>query len=194
MTQDEALDRLRHGSVVEKRGAAMALASVGDAGATPALAETLAANDPALVGLAERALWEIWCRSGVPEVDALLREGIAAMERQNYDSAVALFTTVIGMAPDFPEGYNKRATVYYLAGQHRLAIADCEVTLRLNPLHFGAASGQGLCHAALGEFDKAVACFRRSLTIHPHLASVRQNLATALRAQVAGGNGHGLTE
>src|SRR5574341_587811 len=143
MTQDEALHRLRHGSAVEKRGAAMALASIGEASAASALAEALAASDAVLVGLAERALWEIWSRSGVPEVDALLREGIAAIERQNNDSAVALFTTVIRMAPDFPEGYNKRATAYYLSGRYRLAIADCEATLRLNPLHFGATSGQG---------------------------------------------------
>lgn len=87
----------------------MALASVGDAAAMPALVEALAADDAVLTALAERALWEVWCRSGLPEVDALLHEGMAAMERENYDSAVALFTTVIGMAPDFPEGYNKRS-------------------------------------------------------------------------------------
>lgn len=191
MTQDEALDLLRHGSIVQKRAAAMTLASIGDAGAAPALAEALATDDAVLVAFAEHALWEIWCRSGVPEVDALLREGMAALERQHYDSAVALFTTVIQMAPEFPEGYNNRATAYYLAGQHRLAIADCEVTLRLNPLHFGAASGQGLCHAALGQFDKAAACFARALAIHPHLAAARQNLVAARRGQAAGGNGHG---
>jgi len=191
MTQEEALERLRRGTILEKRGAAMRLAEIGDADAAPAMAEALASDDAVLVGLAERALWEIWCRSGIPEVDAVLREGMAAMERRNFDSAVALFTTVIREAPDFPEGYNKRATAHYLAGRHRLAIADCEVTLRRNPLHFGAASGQGLCHAALGEFDKATACFRRALEIHPRLEAARQNLAGALRARVAGGNGHG---
>jgi len=191
MTQAEALARLRHGTIVEKRGAAMRLAAIGDAAAVPVLAEALTSKDTVFVGLAERALWEIWCRSGIPEVDAVLQEGMAAMERGNHDSAAALFTRVIQMAPDFPEGYNKRATAYYLAGQHRLAIADCEVTLRLNPLHFGAASGQGLCHAALGEFDRAAACFRRALEIHPRLAAARQNLAGARRAREAGGNGHG---
>ena len=191
MTQQQALERLRHGGIVEKRGAVMRLAAIGDAAAAPALAEALASDDAVLVGLAERALWEIWCRSGVPEVDAVLQEGMAAVERGNFDSAVALFTTVIRMAPDFAEGYNKRATTYYLAGQYRLAIADCEVTQRLNPLHFGAASGQGLCHAALGQFDEAAACFHRALAIHPHLTGARRNLAAARRGQTAGGNGHG---
>jgi tetratricopeptide (TPR) repeat protein len=194
MTLAEALHRLRHGSIVQKRGAAMALASIGTAAAAPALVEALRTDDAALVALAERALWEIWCRSDVPEVDAVLQEGMAAMERGNYDSAIALFATVIRMAPDFPEGYNKRATAYYLAGRHRLAIADCETTLRLNPLHFGAASGQGLCHAALGEFGRAAACFTRALQIHPRLAAARQNLAAARRGQTAGGNGHGLKD
>jgi tetratricopeptide (TPR) repeat protein len=192
MTQGEALERLRNGSVTEKRGAAIALASIGDGGAAPALVEALASDDPVLVGLAERALWDIWCRSGIPEVDALLREGIAAIERKNYDSAIALFSAAIRLGPDFPEGYNKRATAYYLAGKPRMAISDCEATLRLNPRHFGAASGQGLCHMALGEFEKAEACFRRAMAIHPGLPAVRQNLAAAIRSRVSPRNGHPL--
>jgi Flp pilus assembly protein TadD len=60
------------------------------------------------------------------------------------------------------------------------AIADCEETLQRNPNHFGALSGQGLCHMALGQFREAAALFRRTLEVHPHLDSARENLRTAL--------------
>ena len=155
-------------------------------------AEALAAlrgDDPALAARAEAALWELWCRSGIPEVDRLLRDGIDAMERHELGEAVALFTRIIERAPDFAEGWNKRATARYVAEEYAGAVADCEETLARNPHHFGALSGQGLCHMALGQFREAAALFRRALTVHPHLTAAAHNLATALSETVKG-NGH----
>jgi len=155
-------------------------------------AEALAAlrgDDPALAARAEATLWEIWCRSGIPEVDRLLRQGIEAMERRELAEAVALFSRIIARAPDFAEGWNKRATARYVAEDYAGAVADCEETLARNRHHFGALSGQGLCHMALGQFREAAALFRRALTVHPHLASADDSLAAALSGAV-NGNGH----
>ena len=154
--------------------------------------EALAAlrgDDPALAARAEAALWQMWHRSGVPEVDRLLRQGVEAMERRDLDEAIGLFTRIIERAPGFAEGWNKRATARYVAGDYAGAIADCEQTLARNPHHFGALSGQGLCHIALGQFREAAALFRRTLAVHPHLASAGRNLAEAL-AEAVKGNGH----
>ena len=154
--------------------------------------EALAAirgSDAALAARAEARLWEIWCHSGIPEVDALLRQGIEAMERREFDEAKALFTRIIERAPDFAEGWNKRATVRYVAEDYAGAVADCEETLARNPNHFGALSGQGLCHIALGQYREAAALFRRTLAVHPHLTSAAHNLAAALSEAVKG-NGH----
>jgi len=146
-------------------------------------------NDPALAAKAEAALWQVWCRSGIREVDLLLRQGIEAIERQELEEALALFTRIIERAPDFAEGWNKRATVRYLAEDYAGSIADCEETLTRNPHHFGALSGQGLCHMALGQYREAAALFGRALDVHPHLTSARHNLAAALSEAVKG-NGH----
>jgi tetratricopeptide (TPR) repeat protein len=146
-------------------------------------------DDPALVAKAEATLWQIWCRSGIPEVDLLLRQGIEAMERQELEEARALFTRIIERAPDFAEGWNKRATARYVAEDYAGAVADCEETLARNPNHFGALSGQGLCHMALGQYREAAALFRRTLAVHPHLTSAAHNLAAALSEMVKG-NGH----
>jgi len=146
-------------------------------------------DDPALVAKAEATLWQIWCRSGIPEVDLLLRQGIETMERQELEEARALFTRIIERAPDFAEGWNKRATVHYVAEDYAGSIADCAETLARNPNHFGALSGQGLCHMALGQYREAAALFRRALAVHPHLTSAAHNLAAALSEMVKG-NGH----
>src|SRR5262245_64676565 len=105
--------------------------------------------DGARAARAAAALWEMWCRSGQPEVDALLAEGIEAMERQRLRVAAGIFDRLVALAPDFPEGWNKRATVRYLLREFEASIADCRETLERKPHHFGALSGQGLCHMAL---------------------------------------------
>jgi Tfp pilus assembly protein PilF len=149
----------------------------------------LRGDDAAAATRAEAALWELWGTSGRPEVDRLLRRGIEAMERGDLIAAETIFTDVIRRAPDFAEGWNKRATVRYLGGNHAAAIADCEETLARKPHHFGALSGQGLCHMALGQHHEAAALFRRTLAVHPHLDAARANLAAAL-GEFVRTNGH----
>jgi tetratricopeptide (TPR) repeat protein len=145
--------------------------------------EALAAlrgDDVAEAARAAEALWKMWHRSGDARLDGLLQEGIDAMERQDLPDADAAFTRLIGEAPAFAEGWNKRATVRYMADDYVASIADCRETLARNPNHFGALSGQGLCHIMLGQFREAAECFRRTLAVHPHLNSARDNLRTAL--------------
>ncbi len=149
----------------------------------------LKGDDAVRAAQATAVLWEMWCRSGRPEVDALLREGVEAMERQELREAETLFDRIIAQAPDFAEGWNKRATARYLLQEFEAAIADCRETLARNPYHFGALSGQGLCHLALGQHGEAATMFRRALEVHPHLGAARQNLAAALGEAVKG-NGH----
>lgn len=145
--------------------------------------------DPAAVARAEAELWAMWCRSDIPELDALLHDGVQAMERQDFDEAQRCFAEMITRAPWFAEGWNKRATVRYLSEDFAGAIADCEETVRRKPRHFGALSGQGLCHVALGQMREAAALFRRCLEVYPHLTAARQNLAATL-GEVVQTNGH----
>jgi tetratricopeptide (TPR) repeat protein len=189
MTQDDALTLLKEGDPAQRREATMVLAAIGDDRAVPALVTTLADDDPALVHLVERALWEIWCRSGDPETDRLLQVGIEAMGQQGLGRAVEIFSRVIAMAPGFAEGYNKRATALYLQGEYRRSITDCEATLERNPYHFACLSGQGLCYLALRRFRQAEACFRKALSLHPHMEAARHNLTLAVQARIATGNG-----
>ena len=151
--------------------------------------KALHGDDPAAAARAEAALWEMWHHSGDGAIDALLRDGMASMERRDLAGAEAIFGRVITEAPAFAEGWNKRATVRYLAENYEGSIADCEETLTRNRHHFGALSGAGLCYMALGRHREAAAMFRRALAVHPRLRGARHNLAVALGEAVRG-NGH----
>jgi tetratricopeptide (TPR) repeat protein len=144
----------------------------------------LRGDDRVRAAQAAAALWQMWHQSGKPQLDALLRQGIEAMEAQQLAEADHAFTRLIEVAPEFAEGWNKRATVRYLAKNYSGSIADCRETLARNPNHFGALSGQGLCHLALAEYGEAAALFKRALAVHPHLDGARANLRTALQELV----------
>jgi tetratricopeptide (TPR) repeat protein len=140
----------------------------------------LRGDDAARAARAASLLWQLWHRSGDERLDGLLGEGIAAMERGDLAAAETTFSRLISLAPAFAEGWNKRATVRYMAESYAAAIEDCRETLARNPSHFGALSGQGLCHLRLGQHREAADLFRRTLAVYPHLASARTNLRTAL--------------
>jgi tetratricopeptide (TPR) repeat protein len=166
------LERLRSGSVVERRAAADRLAEVGAAAATSELAKALRDADAEVRERAQAALWAIWQRSGDAEVDRLLQHGIVLMAEGRYPDAVAVFSEVIARAPAFAEGWNKRATVYYLMGDDDRSLADCEEVIRRNPIHFGALSGFGLIYLRKGDLPRAAGYFERALDVNPNLEQV----------------------
>jgi tetratricopeptide (TPR) repeat protein len=146
----------------------------------PEALAALRGEDRVAAARAASALWDLWHRSGDSRIDSILRQGIDAMERQQLPQAEAIFTRVIEAAPAYAEGWNKRATARFLAKDYTGSIADCRETIERNPNHFGALSGQGLCHLALEQYKEAAECFRRTLGVHPHLESARTNLRIAL--------------
>ncbi len=150
---------------------------------------TLKGEDQNLAATAEAKLWSLWCRSGISEAEMLFRAGVEAMQRHELTEAESLFTRVIELVPDFAEGWNKRATVRYMAQNFAESIADCRETVQRNPNHFAAFAGQGLCHMSLGQYDEAAVCFRKALDIHPHMKAVRHNLSLAI-SHGSGGSGY----
>ncbi len=127
------------------------------------------AGDQGEVGAAEQAIWGIWMESGNAEVDQLLRQGSVHMQFHSFGAALGHFNAVIEARPDFAEGWNKRATLYFLMGEYAKSIADCEKTLALEPRHFGALFGLGLIYTQLKDEAKAIEAFEKALSVHPHL-------------------------
>ena len=66
-------------------------------------------------GLAERGMWMLWSRSGDDAVDALMTKGARELEARDLKAAIATYSEVIRRKPAFAEGWNKRATAYFLA-------------------------------------------------------------------------------
>jgi tetratricopeptide (TPR) repeat protein len=169
-----AIMLLQTGNTAARREATEILARIGDRRAVPALTQALRDQDYLVRESAEQALWSIWHRSGRAEVDARLQDGILEMQRGALPRAIEIFTEVIDMAPDFAEGYNKRATTYYLMQEYEQSLRDCEATIARNPVHFGALSGTGLNYLGLHDLRKALEYFERAVEVNPNMLQVQQ--------------------
>lgn len=111
-------------------------------------------------------------RSGSASMDLLLERGQNALNSADFSKAVEHLSALIDHAPDFAEGYNARATAYYLMDEYGLSIADIRETLIRNPRHFGALAGLGFIYEDLGELEGALAAYLAAQAVHPHMDSV----------------------
>ena len=114
-----ALAALKKSDAEERRRGARGLAIVGRMEDAPKLIAALRDADERVRAVAELALWAVWSRSGDARVDELFSKGVAEMGEQRFPEAIATFTRIIELKPGFAEGWNKRATAYFLAGEFR---------------------------------------------------------------------------
>ncbi len=162
------------GGTPEKRLTTPDQAPVGRAAELDQLFDTLKTTTSAdAARAAERGIIGIWLDSGSPSVDLLMGWAMRAMAGKDYAAALDFLDRVVTMKPDYVEGWNKRATVYFLIDDYGKSIADIERVLALEPRHFGALAGLGSILRDLGEDEKALAVYRRILEIDPHMDDVQ---------------------
>ena len=131
---------------------------------------------PADMARIERDIWTVWLESGDAGLDAVMAEGMRAMSGGDYATALASFNTLIDARPDFAEGWNKRATLYWIMGDFEASAADVDRTLALEPRHFGALSGLAMIRMAQQRPQEAWDALQRMLAVHPHARGVRGRL------------------
>jgi tetratricopeptide (TPR) repeat protein len=113
-------------------------------------------------------IWKLWQQSGSPELDAAMQHAVLVMG-QVPALAMPILDDIVARAPNWAEGWNKRATVLYLMGEYDRSLADIDRVLALEPRHFGALAGMGLIRIEKGETREALAAFRRALAVNPFL-------------------------
>ncbi len=125
----------------------------------------------------EQEIYMAWSRSGSASADYLLRRGREAMDAGDLDAAYNHFTALTDHAPDFAEGWNARATMFFQSNRYGPSIADIQRVLALEPRHFGALMGLGIMLEEMGEYDTALEAFRAAQAIHPHRDDISSAIA-----------------
>ena len=157
-------------------GAGFAAADQKDA-RLPALFEALKAAPDSMAAMEIGAkIWTIWLEANDPAIDQMMTEAEAAMQAHKFGTALAKYDAIVKQKPEFAEGWNKRATVYYLIGNYEQSLADIDRTLELEPRHIGALSGLGLLNMKMEREEAAADAFERVLAIDPQSGSAKSNL------------------
>lgn len=138
--------------------------------------ELLQTDDPAMIQVIESRIWSIWFEHPNDDLERLMVIGTQHMNGRQFPEALLVFSQVIESFPDYAEGWNKRATLYFMVGNLDASIADIEQTLALEPRHFGALSGLGLVYLQQEQLVKARDAFRNLIEVHPNSPNAKRNL------------------
>lgn len=136
--------------------------------------------------LVAAAIDKIWMRSGSDTVDLLMNRALRMLQEKKFEVAIDILDSVVAIAPKYPEGWNQRATVFFLKQDFRRSLDDLRHVLALEPRHFKALNGLGLIMQEIGDKKAALKAFRHVLKLYPQLSETRrleQELAREVEGQ-----------
>ena len=136
------------------------------------LFDQLKKNDSSTNLKAEMKIWKIWSTHPSKEdLTNLLANGSNLVNERKFYQAYDIFSKVILLDPNWPEAWNKRATILYIMGRYQESQDDITQVLKLEKRHFGALAGQGLVSIALENYEKAIKSYKEVEKIYPNLQS-----------------------
>jgi len=131
--------------------------------------ELRVAPDAATAQSIDQKIWIYWTFPSDPTLAGRMTEVMTARRKGDLTGTIALLDRLVVDYPDYAEGWNQRATIYYAVGNFDASIADCAKVLALEPRHFGALSGRALMYLALGKRALALKDMAAALAVHPFL-------------------------
>ncbi len=124
---------------------------------TEASAKTVATN-----------IERLWLNAGSDTVALLMERAAEALQKKKPDLAVKILDEVVALAPDYAEGWNRRAYVHFTQNKVQLALGDIRRVLALDPNHFKALDGLVHVLKEIGQKKGALAAVKKLLEVHPY--------------------------
>jgi len=143
------------------------------------------APDDASAKAIEQRIWAQWVVSSSDTTNLLMTRVVAAVEAKDTDLAIKLLDGIVKIRPDYLEGWNRRATLYYMKHDYGHALADIREVLKREPRHFGALAGLGLILQDIGDSKQALEVYRRALAVYPRLQRI-PDVVKKLQEEVEG--------
>lgn len=100
-------------------------------------------------------MWELWLKAPDAAAQEVLDSGMKRRSSYDFLGAIEQYTKLIEYCPDYAEGYNQRAFIYYLQSDFEQALKDLDKALVLSSNHVGAQSGRALTLLQLGRLAEA---------------------------------------
>lgn len=133
-----------------------------------------AAGEAESAAVLEKAIEGVWLRSGSDTIDLLMERAAQLQQSGDVGLALRVLASVTELEPEYAEGWNRRAFVFFSEGDYARALQDLQRTLRVDQRHFQAISGLATILRELGDNASALKAYRKALEIHPFLESARK--------------------
>jgi tetratricopeptide (TPR) repeat protein len=127
----------------------------------------------------------LWMNSGSATINLLMQRSLKAINDQRNELAAKLLDSVVELAPDYAEGWYRRAFYNYVRNDHDRAIGDLRRALALEPNHFKALEGLARILRENGQKKAALKAYQQILRIHPYLPGAKE-AADELSVEVEG--------
>jgi tetratricopeptide (TPR) repeat protein len=131
------------------------------------------AGSEEMAQLTSQAIEHIWLKSGSDTVNLLMERALKAVNEKKLDLALKLLDGVVDLAPDYAEGWNRRAYVLYTRNEFSRSLGDLRRVLALDPNHFKALDGLGQVLRELEQKRAALQVYRRLLEVHPYMSGAK---------------------
>jgi tetratricopeptide (TPR) repeat protein len=128
---------------------------------------------------------DIWSDSQSDTVDLLYARAELSADNGAFDLAEALLDHVVGLAPNFAQGYALRGSLRLVQDNRVGAIEDFSKALELEPRHFEVRTALAEILLAGGDKREAYEMFQKVLEWNPHDENARFR-ARALRRDLDG--------
>jgi tetratricopeptide (TPR) repeat protein len=130
------------------------------------------AEDEASASAIAEGIERVWVHSGSPTVDLLLGRAMKSIGEKDMDKALKFLDSVVEQAPDFTEGWSRRAYVHFQRNEIGQALGDLRRALALDPNNFKVLDGLGQVLREIGQKKAALQVFRQLREVHPHWPNV----------------------
>ena len=127
------------------------------------------APDAETAGALSDRIWALWTNPSDPDLSLRMQDVLEARMTRGVETTLELLNALVTDYPDYAEGWNQRATLYYVIGDFEASIADCAKVLELEPRHYGALAGRAMMYLQQEKRSLALRDIRAALEIHPFL-------------------------
>src|SRR5262245_19826177 len=140
------------------------------------LARLAKAPDRRAARTIERELRARWSHSESPSADLLLKRVDQAIEAKDADTARSIAEKLTQIAPDFAEGWHRRATLAAEKDDFQDAIDALRRVLALQPKHFIAMAELGQILEEFDDKNRALEAYRKAKDLDPFIDGLHDRI------------------
>ncbi|KAA6204438.1 MAG: hypothetical protein DU429_08145 [Candidatus Tokpelaia sp.] len=139
-------------------------------------AELKRSADFAKAEAVSRSIEGLWAQSGSDSIDLLMFWANKEIAGKNYAIALDFLDNVVALAPDYAEGWLRRASVHLMTNDIALSMVEMQRVLQLEPRHYNAMLQLGAVMEMTGRPAQALQAYEKALEFYPQMRSAQRRI------------------